>query len=323
MHRLLLVGILTTMLVVYYFFKQYQVEQQQIEAAKQEQKAKELAKKKEEERLKKVQAQTQIKKPRPYKITKKKQDYLDAILPALNEVYSDLQRQHKEIKALMEVDPNSEIITNLKRKYKVQSNEEVLIALKPHPKSIAIAQGAMESAWGTSRFYKEAYNIFGVWSLRKNEKRIAAGSQRGSTTIWLRKYDSVKESIADYYLTMARSKAFRAFKKLNYEVENQNPYLLVTKLDKYSEKGAVYGQELASMIRYNRFTNYDAKHYAKPKTKPVEKVVTKEVQDLDKTEEKPMEVASKEKVDLEAVTDVLADNEDSFADILKKIPQED
>lgn len=314
MHRLLLVVLLSIGLVGYYFFKQNKEEKLQQEPVKQEKNVIETTPKVEP---KTTTVQKEQKKPRPYKITQKKQRYLDAILPALNEVYSDLERQHKEVKALMELDPNSEIITNLKRKYRVQSNEEVLIALKPHPKSIAIAQGAMESAWGTSRFYKEAYNIFGVWSMNKNDKRIAAGEQRGSTTIWLRKYDSVKESISDYYLTMARSKAFKSFKKLNYAVENQDPYVLVTKLDKYSEKGAVYGQELASMISYNRFVRFDAKSYEKPKVKPVKVVETKELKSPEATVEN-----KEKKVDLEKVADVLADNEDSFADILKKLPKE-
>lgn len=36
-----------------------------------------------------------------------------------------------------------------------------------------------------------------------------------------------------------------------------NYYELVKKLDKYSEKGAEYGKELTSMIKYNRFYKFD------------------------------------------------------------------
>ena len=38
---------------------------------------------------------------------------------------------------------------------------------------------------------------------------------------------------------------------------NNDPYKLVKKLDKYSEKGAEYGKELAAMIKYNRFYKFD------------------------------------------------------------------
>lgn len=183
----------------------------------------------------------------------------------LNEVHDSLQKQFHETRNLILVDEDSMSLDALKKKYKVKTNQELLVAIKPHPQSIALAQGALESAWGTSRFFKEANNIFGVWSFSKKDKRIAASSKRGKKTIWLKKYDTIKEAIEDYYLTTSRSKAFKAFKKLNYEKENQNPYLLVTKLDKYSEKGALYGKELSSVISFNNLTRFDEVHYTREK----------------------------------------------------------
>ncbi len=313
MHRLLLVGLLCLILIGYYLYKSNNAKDKVPEPI--------------------VQPKiVDVEKPKkkPLSVTKKKQRYLDMMVPALNEVYNNLDNQYREIKQLLQIDQTSTIITNLKRKYKVQSNEELLIALKPHPKSIALAQGAMESAWGTSRFYKEAYNIFGVWSFTEKDNRIAAGSQRGDKTIWLKKYNSVKASLEDYYLTLSRSKAFKEFKKLNYETKHQNPYLLVKKLDRYSEKGALYGQELAQMIDYNRFVRFDGASY----DKPYDAVAKKE--EIPQSSHQPMEsqkVVADEKaqqtitqvnknVDLEAVTDALADSEDSFGDILKNIQQE-
>ncbi len=313
MHRLLLVGILCLILIGYYFFKMNKIKEEKPDPIIQPN-IQDVTPKKEVKK---------IVKKKPLSVQKKKQNYLDIMVPALNEVYSKLDKQYKEVKQLIQIDQTSTIITNLKRKYKVQSNEELLIALKPHPKSIALAQGAMESAWGTSRFYKEAYNIFGVWSFNKNDKRIAAGSQRGDKTIWLKKYDSVKESLEDYYLTLSRSKAFKAFKRLNYETQHQNPYLLVKKLDRYSEKGALYGQELASMIEYNRFVRFDGASYAKPNETTIKKDVPVEVKKPIKGEMHTNVLAKNEaNVDLEAVTDTLAESEDSFGDILKNIEQE-
>ena len=312
MPRVLVAIVLLIILIGYYFFKQ-EVQTRE-EAAK-----KELVKAK------------PIKKTKPISVSKKKQKFYDFMIPALDDVYARLEQQFNEVNDLVQNDPANVKIAQLKKKYKVTSNVELLIALKPHPKSIAIAQGAMESAWGTSRFYKEAFNIFGVWSFNKNDKRVAANENRGSQTIWLKKYDSVKESIADYYLTLSRSKAFKAFKRLNYEKANQNPYLLVKKLDRYSEKGALYGKELASMISYNNLTQYDAVPYSKP-------VVRKKVKKLEKptnervvaTEEKSAKETvsvkneSKEKKEVEKLTEVIdtvQENESSFGDILKSIKE--
>jgi Bax protein len=129
------------------------------------------------------------------------------------------------------------------------------MALKPHPRSITIAQAAMESAWATSRFFKEANNIFGVWSFNEDEPRIAALKKRGNKTIWVKKYSSVTASVRDYYYVMGRSVAFQEFRKL--KMVTDDPLLLVKKLDRYSEKGAEYGHELTSMITFNKFYHYD------------------------------------------------------------------
>ena len=40
-------------------------------------------------------------------------------------------------------------------------------------------------------------------------------------------------------------------------MQTNNPYELVKKLDKYSEKGALYGEELTSIISFNKFDQYD------------------------------------------------------------------
>ena len=130
------------------------------------------------------------------------------------------------------------------------------MALKPHPISITMAQAAMESSWATSRFFREATNIFGVWSFDEDEPRIAAGEKRGNKTIWVKKYSSVKSAINDYYRTLARGSAFVEFRQL--KMTTNDPHELVKKLDRYSEKGAKYGEELTSIIKFNKFHLYDS-----------------------------------------------------------------
>ncbi|MFV0563543.1 glucosaminidase domain-containing protein [Malaciobacter mytili] len=214
----------------------------------------------------------------------KKANFIKMMVPPLNEVYDELKIQFLRIQEDIKEGNITEEIENLKEFYKVESNEELLYALKPHPKSITLAQAAMESAWGESRFFKEANNIFGVWSFNKTEPRIAANSQRGEKTIWLKKYASIKGAIKDYYIVLSRSAAFKEFRKLNYE--NPNPYLLVTKLDKYSEKKEAYGKALSSMIKFNNFTKYDDKEFIIEKDEPLSEVEKEEER---KIEEKAIE----------------------------------
>ncbi|UUO25601.1 hypothetical protein FGD67_06525 [Colwellia sp. M166] len=191
----------------------------------------------------------------PMTVQEKKARFISLIVPAVDHVYHDLMSQYDDVKTIIDNGKNNDEIEKLKIEYKASTNDELLMALKPHPKSIAIAQAAMESSWATSRFFLEANNIFGVWSFDENEPRIAALKKRGDKTIWVREYDSIEESVYDYYRTLARGNAFKEFRKATMKTDD--PHVLVTKLDRYSEKGSVYGKELTAIIKFNNFDDYD------------------------------------------------------------------
>jgi len=193
--------------------------------------------------------------PSSMTVQEKKEKFSALIIPAVNKVYGDLMKQYEEVKKTLEAGKSSDAIEKLKIEYNATTNSELLMALKPHPKSIAIAQAAMESSWATSRFFREANNAFGVWSFNEDEPRIAALKKRGDKTIWLRKYKTVEEAVYDYYRTLARSNAFAEFRQA--KMITNDPFILVTKLNAYSEKGSVYGEALASIIKFNKFDDYD------------------------------------------------------------------
>lgn len=188
-------------------------------------------------------------------VQEKKAQFKATIIPIVKEVYSDLMQQYQEVSESIQAGDDIDKFATLRREYKVTNNDELLMALKPHPLSIAIAQAAMESSWATSRFFKEANNVFGVWSYNKNEARLAAVKKRGGQTIWVKKYDSVEASIRDYYRTLARGDVYKEFRIL--KMETNDPYELVKKLDFYSEKRGEYGKELSTIIRFNKFDAYD------------------------------------------------------------------
>jgi Bax protein len=189
-------------------------------------------------------------------VQEKKARFKSLIIPAVDAVYARLMTRYEEVKATLDTGKSNANIEALKVEYKATTDAELLMALKPHPKSITIAQAAMESSWATSRFFRVAYNIFGVWSFDENEPRVAALKKRGDKTIWVKKYYSVEASVEDYYRTLGRSDAFAEFRQTR--MITNDPFVLVTKLDRYSEKGALYGEELTSIIKFNKFDSYDA-----------------------------------------------------------------
>jgi Bax protein len=196
------------------------------------------------------------KESRPITVQEKKANFRKLVIPAIKTVYNEIETQYVEVSHYINNDKYyQDEISNLKKTYKVKTDKALLLALKPHPKSIAIAQAAMESAWGTSRFFRKANNLFGVWSFNKNEPRIAASEKRGNKTIWIKKYATIEDSVRDYYKNLGRSPYFKEFRKLR--MQTNNPYKLVKKLDRYSELGKKYAEELTSVIKHNKFYLYD------------------------------------------------------------------
>ncbi len=194
--------------------------------------------------------------PEKMSVATKKERFYYLLVPAIDKVYNELLVQYNEVKKDLESGSNSAKIEKLKNIYKVKTDKELLLALKPHPRSIALAQAAMESAWGTSRFFVKANNVFGMWSIKESEPRIAASEKRsGTKTIWLKKFDTIEESVREYYKMMGRSKAYKEFRRVRFESDDVNK--IVKELGNYSEMGEKYIEELISMIRYNKLTKYD------------------------------------------------------------------
>ena len=130
--------------------------------------------------------------PKKMTVQQKKQRFRDLIVPAVEKVYADLFKQYEEAKVVIDAGKSNAKIEKLMKSYHAKNPQDLLKRMKPHAKSVAIAQAAMESAWATSRFTRVATNLFGVWSFNKNEPRVAAGEKRGSKTIYVKKYSSVE-----------------------------------------------------------------------------------------------------------------------------------
>ena len=187
----------------------------------------------------------------------KKKRFLQLLLPAVRKVHNELMQRYKRIAKDIQEKKNLQEIARLKEQYKAKSDEDLLARLKPHPISITLAQAAMESSWGTSRFFQEANNVFGMWSTNPKEARIAAAEKRGKThTIWLKKFDTIEESIRAYYEMIAKGKAYNKFRQLR--ILYDDPYKITSGLHNYSEMGADYAKVINQVIRYNHFKKYDS-----------------------------------------------------------------
>ncbi len=193
-------------------------------------------------------------------VKEKKRKFIDLLLPSILIAKKRIELTQYRLTSVMEKDSSNisksdaEFLSALMKKYKAKTFDDLHSKLNTHPNSIIIAQSALESGWGSSRFFVEASNPFGIWSFNKNELRIKAGDSRDGKNIYLKKYNSLSESIEDYFLTIAKG-PYKDFRKLRET--NNNPYNLILQLYRYSETGDKYIESLRDIIKKNHLTQYD------------------------------------------------------------------
>lgn len=192
-------------------------------------------------------------------VKEKKQKFFDMMLPAIMVDKQEIDINHRKLVRILNSKKlshqDSIFVNDLMVKYKTTNTQLLKSRLTTFPVSIVLAQAAIESAWGTSRFFVEADNPFGLWSFNSNEQRIEASSTRNGTKVFLRKFDNLKEAIDAYFTTLATG-PFKDFRKT--KLETQDPYILVKHLIDYSERGEAYVKEVTDVIRVNNLTKYDS-----------------------------------------------------------------
>lgn len=185
--------------------------------------------------------------------------FVDVILPAVLVVKRRIEQTRKRVARLKEKErwdaQDSVFFSELSDKYKADDMDDLLRRMHTHPNSIVLAQAAMESGWGTSRFSKEANNLFGVWSFNPDEPRIRALHSRGEKSIYLKKYEDLSLSIEDYFLVLARAGVYEGFRKSR--MHQQDPYEMVNHLLYYSELRWKYVRQIKFLMKKYDLTQYD------------------------------------------------------------------
>jgi Bax protein len=121
-----------------------------------------------------------------------------------------------------------------------------------HPVSIVLAQAAIESGWGSSRFFVKGNNIFGAWTWDKKAKKIPASKNK---KVFLRKFNNILESVEDYYYSLNVSWAYKKFRLVR--LKTSDPLLLSKHLDKYSILRKRYVEKIKTVIKENNLQQYD------------------------------------------------------------------
>lgn len=122
------------------------------------------------------------------------------------------------------------------------------------PVSLALAQAANESAWGTSRFATIANNYFGQWCFSKG-CGIVPKSRTAGQSHEVAAYASAYDSVKSYIMNINTHAAYRQLRLIRANLRQSNKpvsgFALAAGLSRYSERGAEYIAEIRAMIRHN------------------------------------------------------------------------
>lgn len=130
------------------------------------------------------------------------------------------------------------------------------------PTSLALAQAANESAWGTSRFARKANNFFGQWCFSKGCGLIPKRRSDGATHE-VRAFDHPYYSVKSYIHNLNSHRTYAQLRKIRAQLRQKNQPLTGLKMTEglvnYSARKHKYVEELQSMIRYNKLIQYNQK----------------------------------------------------------------
>ena len=185
-------------------------------------------------------------------LSEKKQKFIDFILPAILIEKNKINKAYDYVINHSHNIDNNDTISQFYDYCNCDTYPNLLLCLKEQPNSIIIAQAAIESGWGTSRFFIEGNNLFGIHTNSKDLNKLQANN---SSLVYVKKYNSISESISHYLRTLARGYAYEIYRKNRF---GDIPVIeLVNYLSMYSIRRESYIQDLKDMITYNNLLKYD------------------------------------------------------------------
>ncbi len=209
-------------------------------------------------------------------LSKRKVNFVNQIKPIIEQENKRLIKQrYRVLNTLILLNRGYQLkaqdaqwLESMARKYKLKgdplqdiySRDELLDKVDIIPVSLALAQAANESAWGQSRFSREANNLFGIWTFNK-KKGLKPKDRDEDKKHLVRKFDSVDESIQYYMLTLNSHPAYQKMRNIRKALrEKEQPLTgeaLAAGLEKYSQKGDEYVQLIKNLIQQNGWQQID------------------------------------------------------------------
>lgn len=209
-------------------------------------------------------------------VEEKKETFFSFLAPYIDIVNQQILGQRQRLNVLKTKAQNNQplsraemaFLTELRADYELENERlntlnlinRLLKRADIIPHSLALAQAANESAWGTSRFAQEGNNFFGQWCYTEGCGMVPSRRPDGASHE-VKSFDSVLESVRSYIMNLNTFPSYQHLRDIRFDLREEGQPIdgitLSEGLDSYSERGDEYIFELQSMIYSNNLLEHD------------------------------------------------------------------
>ena len=197
--------------------------------------------------------------------SKRKEFFIQIVLPLILKENSNIKIDRKRLFSIINKSNNTVLEKKwLEKKYKqygVPSRDlsTLKIRMDEVPVSLALAQAAKETGWGTSRFAQEGNALFGQWTWSgEGLKPKDADKSEGHKVM---KFNVLQASVRAYQRNLNTHSTYKDFRqeraKLRDRGEPLDSMILSKFLNKYAETGDQYVEVLQKIIKQNNLQDFD------------------------------------------------------------------
>ncbi len=197
--------------------------------------------------------------------SKRKEFFIQIVLPLILKENSNIKIDRKRLFSIINKSNNTVLEKKwLEKKYKqygVPSRDlsTLKIRMDEVPVSLALAQAAKETGWGTSRFAQEGNALFGQWTWSgEGLKPKDADKSEGHKVM---KFNVLQASVRAYQRNLNTHSTYKDFRqeraKLRDKGESLDSIILSKFLNKYAETGDQYVEVLQKIIKQNNLQDFD------------------------------------------------------------------
>ena len=197
---------------------------------------------------------------------KKKNLFIKIVLPLIleenNRIKVDRKKLFKILNKNMNSDSEKKWLNSKFKQYGVLNKDLSTLKVRMDivPVSLAIAQAAKETGWGTSRFAIEGNALFGQWTW-SGEGIKPAGVSSKDAKHKVMKFKVLKASVRAYQRNLNTHGSYKKFRseraKMRDNDERLDSFLLADHLDKYAATGKEYTKIIKKIIKQNNLKDFD------------------------------------------------------------------